>query len=558
MPFPELVISNSKQAVTALPGRADIAVFVGLVARRGGPVPEDIRAALTEAGWAGSGGFSRKPEAVEALLDVPVAVTSWGAFDGLYAWDQRRVAEGSELRIPCALGLAVRSFFAEGGAKAWIVRVGDPLPLIGAGTPANVVAQKRALVAGNPAIKPKDATVSAPLIPGFGGGVGAPSTGDPATWTGAAHIWGIEDAAMLALPDLPELFAGAPVALENPKGPPPVPEHFKACAARGLPVDVDAASHVPLAAPRLDMAGYDAWARAIRHVLDMLARPGGAAHRRDVMLVASLPLPSQAEGAVPKGSAEWPLAVLNMDIIDVPAKDGKPAVTHKLLEADRLGSARLQLSFPWIETEGSGLLPEGVEGGEGVLMGAIARSALAVGAFRSAAGQRLATVRRTVPELGTAALRRALPGKDADWLGDRLSLIVRQIGGIVLFSDSTMAHSKAWRAGGVSRLAGIVLRAARWLGQDRLFHLSGPQLWGRLRGDFEGFMEQLRTLGALSGASPRDAYEVRCDASTMTQSDIDAGRVIVSISFTAALPIERISVTLLLNDDGLTPFRAAA
>ena len=36
----------------------------------------------------------------------------------------------------------------------------------------------------------------------------------------------------------------------------------------------------------------------------------------------------------------------------------------------------------------------------------------------------------------------------------------------------------------------------------------------------------------------------------MTQNDIDAGRVIASVSFQAALPIERITVHLALDEGG--------
>jgi phage tail sheath protein FI len=52
--------------------------------------------------------------------------------------------------------------------------------------------------------------------------------------------------------------------------------------------------------------------------------------------------------------------------------------------------------------------------------------------------------------------------------------------------------------------------------------------------------------GALEGRTRADAFEVHCDETTMTNADIDAGRVICRIGFTAAYPIERIVVSLLL------------
>lgn len=235
-----------------------------------------------------------------------------------------------------------------------------------------------------------------------------------------------------------------------------------------------------------------------------------------------------------------------------------PAPGQRLTNADRIGNARLQLAYPWLETVASAALPEGVEGAEGQVLGTIARTALSIGAFRSAAGTDLSGVRRTLPELGTAALRRGLEGGRADWLGDRLTLIGKRPGGFALLSDSTMSASPSWRAAGVSRLMGIILRAARFVGQERMFEPAGPALWNAIRADFESFLERLRQAGAVDGATIDQAYTVRCDRTTMTQNDIDAGRTIVSISFTAAQPIERITVTLALSQsDGLTSKEAA-
>jgi len=56
--------------------------------------------------------------------------------------------------------------------------------------------------------------------------------------------------------------------------------------------------------------------------------------------------------------------------------------------------------------------------------------------------------------------------------------------------------------------------------------------------------------GALTGAFSSDAFEVRCDRSTMTQVDLDAGRIIAQVQFTAASPIERITVVLAMDEGG--------
>ena len=130
MPFPELLLREAPRPGAGLSSRADVPLFVGLVARRAVPVSAELRAQLEQAGWAGSGPFTRGNAATDALLDMPVAVDSFDAFDALFAWDERPMAPGDPRRIPCALGLAIKSFFAEGGIRAVVVRTGDPLPLL--------------------------------------------------------------------------------------------------------------------------------------------------------------------------------------------------------------------------------------------------------------------------------------------------------------------------------------------------------------------------------------------------------------------------------------------
>ena len=267
--------------------------------------------------------------------------------------------------------------------------------------------------------------------------------------------------------------------------------------------------------------------------------PGGAAHRRDVQLIAGLPLPTPDAAA---GAEAWPLALF--------VEPGLPAAGQTLDGADWIGSALLQLAYPWVATAGSASSPEGIENPEGALAGLIARGALLDGAFRSTAGRLFGSVTGTTPTLARGDIQRGLDDGRADWLGDRLCLIAPGSDGFVALSDATMSLDPAWRAGGVSRLAGIILRAARWLGQELLFEASFEALWDRTRRRIEGFLIELWRLGALDGASPNDAFEVRCDRSTMTQRDIDEGRLIVRISVTAAQPVERITVTLTLSEAG--------
>lgn len=546
--LPGITFSASRPAHSALSSRADVAMFVGCVARRAAPVPAAVKAQLERAGWSEQGLFKAGADRIEALLDVPVAVESWSQFDALFAWERRPTAPDSTDMVPTPLGLAVKAFFEEGGAKAYVVRTGDPVPL----------ADPDPDVAPDALAKAKKATLaragapagSVAILPGFQSlGKGA-DPADPATWSGAGLIYAVDDAAMLLLPDLIDICSGNPQPAPELPEPPGPPELFKPCAPPAPELaPLPRVARPEYRAPRLDKAGYSLWADALAFTLDLLGRPKGPAHRRDVMLLSAFPLPLIGAG-FNHGEESDPLAILS--------RTGMPRKDLTLFAEAAIGNARLQLGYPWVETSASIDLPEGLQSPEGLLAGLIARTSLADGAFRSAAGRPCRTPRRLHPAMGDSEIRRGLPGRDSDWMGERLCLIGSKRGRTELLSDATMALDRGWRAGGVSRLMGIILRAARAFGDDLIFEPSGPLLWARIRSTVEAFLEGLRQRGALDGRSRREAYEVVCDESTMTAADVDSGRIICRIGFTAAYPIQHIEVSLLLLEPADTQAREAA
>ena len=82
----------------------------------------------------------------------------------------------------------------------------------------------------------------------------------------------------------------------------------------------------------------------------------------------------------------------------------------------------------------------------------------------------------------------------------------------------------------------------------------------RLRDSLTTLMSGLLKAGALQDAGAT-AFAVRCDRDTMTQQDLDQGRVIAHIEFVAAAPIDQITIVLALNTGGqvaLIPAQEAA
>jgi phage tail sheath protein FI len=96
------------------------------------------------------------------------------------------------------------------------------------------------------------------------------------------------------------------------------------------------------------------------------------------------------------------------------------------------------------------------------------------------------------------------------------------------------------------------------VGETLVFEPSGEALWARVRSRFEQVLERYWRAGALRGATPQQAFEVRCDRSLMSQSDLDQGRVVVLVSFVPQAGIERIRVALALAEDGGVSWSDAA
>lgn len=77
-------------------------------------------------------------------------------------------------------------------------------------------------------------------------------------------------------------------------------------------------------------------------------------------------------------------------------------------------------------------------------------------------------------------------------------------------------------------------RSTRWA----VFEPNDEPLWSQLRLSIGTFMHDLFRQGAFQGQSPRDAYFVKCDSTTTTQSDIDRGIVNIVVGFAPLRPAE--------------------
>ncbi|HTE44768.1 MAG TPA: hypothetical protein VK636_05945, partial [Gemmatimonadaceae bacterium] len=398
------------------PNRMDVACFVGFVRPRTGASSGAIQRWLGENGWLQSPSGLRMPYArtsAATYLDVPIPIERWAVFDRLFAWDERAM-EGTDARATTYLGAAVRSFFAEGGKRCYVVRAGDDWPV-----PAGITAETDAQLATT-----RFDRLQA-IVPGYPGSTTA-SPADRTTWHGVGHVFGLPDVSFICCPDLPDIVRAAAVPPDLRVTLPPVSEQFVECTSNE-PIDDDDPAH-RYHAPRAGDAEYAVWQQVVELVRNALI---GA--RCETQFIATAPLP------VTGSTAERTLSdLLSGNFLREGNTAGGPRV-----------SSFVQLVFPWVVTRGSRGLPEGLEPAEGALAGVLARNALSRGTFRSAAGLPLAAVDDTQPALSQSDV------------GERVSLLGPTPRGMQVLTDVTASGSEQYRPAGVHRLVSAIVRAAR-------------------------------------------------------------------------------------------------
>jgi phage tail sheath protein FI len=86
----------------------------------------------------------------------------------------------------------------------------------------------------------------------------------------------------------------------------------------------------------------------------------------------------------------------------------------------------------------------------------------------------------------------------------------------------------------VATLEGSLVRATEFA----ISQPNGEELWANVRRTIEDFLMNEWKHGALVGNSPDQAYHVRCDRTTMTQDDINNGRMICVVGVAPLKPAE--------------------
>lgn len=198
--------------------------------------------------------------------------------------------------------------------------------------------------------------------------------------------------------------------------------------------------------------------------------------------------------------------------------------------AAEVGDKRLALYYPWVRADldgnGERLLPP-----SGFLAGVYARVDRERGVFKAPANE---TVK------GAVGFERELGKREQD--------ILNPVGVSCLRSFSGRGH-QVWGA----RTACFdpdckyisarryfdyaehsIERGTQWV----VFEPNGEVLWAKVRSLIEQFLQGEWHAGAFPGAKPEECWFVRCDRTTMTQIDLDNGRLVCQVGIALLEPAE--------------------
>jgi Bacteriophage tail sheath protein len=110
--------------------------------------------------------------------------------------------------------------------------------------------------------------------------------------------------------------------------------------------------------------------------------------------------------------------------------------------------------------------------------------------------------------------------------------------GYRVWGARTISSDPEWKYVNLRRYFAFLERSIDRGTQWAVFEPNGEALWGNVRRTIEDFLFNEWKSGHLLGSKPEEAYFVKCDRTTMTQNDLDNGRMVCLIGVAPLRPAE--------------------
>ncbi|GAB3764848.1 hypothetical protein GCM10028796_20800 [Ramlibacter monticola] len=202
------------------------------------------------------------------------------------------------------------------------------------------------------------------------------------------------------------------------------------------------------------------------------------------------------------------------------------------------------LYYPWLQIAdraGAGKNPRRYVPPSGFIAGLYARIDNQRGVWKAPAGTETGLI-------GPIGLEYAVTDAEQDILNPIGVNCIRQFAdsGIVVWGARTFAAQSdpEYRYVPVRRYT-IYLRQSIYRGtQWAVFEPNDKPLWDQLKANIDDFLMGEFRKGALAGATPDEAFSVKCDAELNPPSEVNAGRVNMEIAFAPLKPAEFVIIRI--------------
>jgi phage tail sheath protein FI len=213
--------------------------------------------------------------------------------------------------------------------------------------------------------------------------------------------------------------------------------------------------------------------------------------------------------------------------------DTPPGYSSNDVQALRsqIDSSSAALYYPWVMIANPPAPAQMSVPPSGFVCGIYARTDSKQGVLKAPANQ---------PVMGAVGLERAIQDAEGGALNALGINCLRSFTGRgeLVWGARTISSDPDWKYVNVRRyvayLEHSIEEGTRWV----VFETNGPTLWSAIRNAIQNFLLTEWRRGGLLGMKATDAFFVKCDMSTMTQNDIDNGRVICLVGVALIKPAE--------------------
>jgi phage tail sheath protein FI len=194
------------------------------------------------------------------------------------------------------------------------------------------------------------------------------------------------------------------------------------------------------------------------------------------------------------------------------------------------------LYYPWIVVAGPDGMPQAVPS-SGHVAGIWARNDMERGVHKAPANEVLR---------GVLTLASSLTKGEQDFLNPIGVNCIRAFPGrgIRVWGARTLSSDPAWRYLNVRRLFNFVERSLEVGTQWVVFEANNRDLWERVKRDIGAFLHGMWDDGALVGATPAEAFFVKCDEELNPPDVRDRGLLLIDVGIAPVKPAEFVIVRL--------------